>query len=266
VTRARAIFCALLVPTHLAAFAKLTPESVSAFDRYVELTEVRMKGDLHPERFLHVAATPEIRAKLRAGELRIERAPATKDQGKEIKVPGGLIHHWLGAMFIPNATIASVRAAMHDYEHYSTFYQPKVTESKQIAHQGEEDDIFLRVYMKQFLTVVLNSQYHVRYGQLDPQHAYVASRSTRIAEVKDLKHPDAGEEPVGIDSGFLWRLNWYWRLEQADSGVYAEWELISLSRDVPLAFRWMLKGFVEKMPKEFVMTTLRGTKAAVESH
>jgi hypothetical protein len=264
VTRIRVLFCALLVPAHLAAFAKLTPEAISAFDRYVKLTEVRMKGDLHPERFLPVAVTPEIKGRLRAGELRIERAPATKDQGKEIKVPGGLIHHWLGAMFIPNTTIASVHAVMHDYEHYSTFYQAKVTESKQIAHQGDEDDIFLRVYMKQFLTVVLNSQYHVRYAMLDPQHAYVISRSTRIAEVKDLKHPDAGEEPVGNDSGFLWRLNWYWRLEQADGGVYAEWELISLSRDVPLAFRWMLKGFVEKMPKEFVMTTLRGTKAAVE--
>jgi len=264
VTRIRALFFTLLVPAHLAAFARLTPETVSAFDRYVELTEVRMKGDLHPERFLQVAVTPDVRAKLRAGELRIERAPATKDQGKEIKVPVGLIHHWLGAMFIPNATLASVYAVMRDYEHYSAFYQPKVIGSKRLAHQEDEDDIFLRVYMKQFLTVVLNSQYHVRYGQLDPQHACVVSRSTRIAEVKDLKHPDDGEEPVGNDSGFLWRLNWYWRLEQADGGVYAEWELISLSRDVPLAFRWMLKGFVEKMPKEFVMTTLRGTKSAVE--
>jgi hypothetical protein len=41
------------------------------------------------------------------------------------------------------------------------------------------------------------------------------------------------EVPPGKDSGFLWRLNSYWRFGAADGGVYARCEAISLSRDVP---------------------------------
>ena len=68
---------------------------------------------------------------------------------------------------------------------------------------------------------------------------------------------------MGDDTGFLWRLNSYWRFEQADGGVYAECEAISLSRDVPPILGWMIKGFLEKFPKESMQNTLRGTKAAV---
>jgi len=50
-----------------------------------------------------------------------------------------------------------------------------------------------------------------------------------------------------------------------DGGVYAEWEMISLSRELPFGLRWIFKGFAEKLPKESVMNTLRGTKVAVAS-
>ena len=68
---------------------------------------------------------------------------------------------------------------------------------------------------------------------------------------------------MGNDTGFLWRLNSYWRFEEADGGVYAQCEAISLSRDVPSLLGWMIKGFLEKFPKESMQNTLRGTKAAV---
>jgi len=259
----RLLFCALLgsaLPIH--AFIKLTPETAGAFDRYVQLTETKMNTDLQSQHFLRVAGTPELRAKLRAGELHIESV-TTLDNGKKIKVTGGLIHHWVGAMFIPNGTVAGLRAAVRDYDNFKAWYKPEVIESKQIAHAGDEDDVFLRLYEKLLRVVVLNTNYHVRYSVLDPQRAHVTSHSTRIAELKDSKNPGSDEEPIGNDSGIIWRFNWYWRFEQADGGVYAEWEMISLSRELPFALRWIFKGFAEELPKESVMNTLRGTKAAV---
>ncbi len=92
---------------------------------------------------------------------------------------------------------------------------------------------------------------------------YVTSRSTRIAQVSDPKHPDAHEEPIGNDGGYLWRINAYWRFEAADGGVYAECEAISLSRDVPALIGWAIRGFIEKFPKQSMQNTLVGTKAAV---
>jgi len=198
--------------------------------------------------------------KLRGGEVRIDPGSTPPD------IAGGMIQDWRGALFLPHASIQKVKMVLQDYENYKQFYKPEVIESKQLAHQGDEYDVFLRLRKKQVLTVVLNTEYHVHYSQPDPRRMYVVSRSTRIAEVKDSERSLATEEPVGHDFGFLWRLNSYWQFEEADSGVYAELRAISLSRDVPAGLRWMIKGFVAKFPKESMLNTLRGTKAAVEAH
>jgi hypothetical protein len=233
--------------------AHLTPQTSTAFDRYIELTEARMKADL---------ASDAWTAKLEGGKIRVE-AGLTLDRGKKINVPDGMIQHWVGSMFTAGASIVRLKAVLQDYENYKNIYQPDVVESRLIAHQGDEFDAFLRLYKKQILTVVLNTNYHVRYSMPDQRHMFVISHSTRIAEVKDSAHPDAGEKPVGDDTGFLWRLNSYWRFVEADGGVYAECEAISLSRDVPALIGWMIKGFLEKFPKESMQNTLRGTRAAV---
>lgn len=261
-TRIAPVFFAVLAASAPTYGAKLSPKAAAAFDRYVSLTEARMNANLSPERFLRLAGSPDSRAGLRAGQTRIEPS-ATLDSGKRIDVPGAMIQDWVGAVFIPGASIAQVKAVLQDYANYKEFYKPEVTESRQIARKGDEFDVFLRLYKHQVLTVVLNTNYHVQYGTLDPLRMYVTSHSTRIAQVKDSKYPDAGEEPVGNDAGFLWRLNSYWRFEQADSGVYAECEAISLSRDIPGFLAWMVRSFVEKFPKESMQNTLRGTKAAV---
>jgi len=244
------------------AFAKLTVETARAFDRYVEAAESRMAQDFQPARFLHMDAAPDLKARVRGGELVIQSG-STLSGAKDIKVSGGLLQDWLGMMFIPGASIPGVRAVLQDYPNYKNIYQPEVIESKEISHHDDEYDIFLRLYEKHILTVVLNANYHVRYAMLDAKRMTVDSHSTRIAEVKDPKHSYTEEAPVGDDTGFLWRLNSYWRFEESDGGVYAECEAISLSRDVPLGLGFMLKGFLERFPKESMLNTLRGTRAAV---
>ncbi|HEY6390122.1 MAG TPA: hypothetical protein VIX89_02520 [Bryobacteraceae bacterium] len=255
-------FYALISAQPTYAFAKLTPAATAAFDRYIELTEARMNRNLDAARFLEIDARPEIKARVRAGETRIESS-VTRDNGKPINLPDALVQDWLGTIFIPGASIQKVKAVLQDYDNYKVFYKPEVTESRVVNHTGEEYDVFLRLFKKQVITVVLNTNYHVRYGMLDQQRMYVNSRSTRIAQVSDPKHPEAREEPAGNDGGYLWRLNSYWRFEAADGGVYAECEAISLSRDVPMLVGWAIRGFIEKFPKESMHNTLAGTKTAV---
>ena len=153
---------------------------------------------------------------------------------------------------------------MQDYAAYKNFYKPEVIESKLLRHSGNEYDIFLRLYKKQFVVVVLNADYRVQYGDVDAEHMYINSRSTRIAEVKDPDRSMTDEERVGHDDGFLWALNSYWRFEQADGGVYAQLEAVSLSRDLPFGLVW-LKGFLQKFPKDSMEATLKGTKRAVQT-
>jgi hypothetical protein len=138
-----------------------------------------------------------------------------------------------------------------------------VIASSELAHHGNEYDVLLRLYEKHLLTIVLNSNYHIRYEMPDASHLTIISRSTHIGEVKDPGKSVTEEVPPGEDSGFLWRLNSYWRFEAADGGVYARCEAISLSRDVPPGLGWMLKGFLDSFPKESMVNTLRGTRDAI---
>jgi hypothetical protein len=232
------------------SFATLAPEAIAVFDRYAGHTEARI-------------AAAEIRdPKLRDGELRIESGRADGDP----EAPGGMMQHWIGSMFIPGATIAQAQAVLKDYPNYKNYYAPKVTESKVLAHNGDDYEVFLRLYEKNVLTVVLNTTYRVHFSMPDARHLSINSHSARIAEVKDPDESNDKEKPVGNDMGFLWRLNTYWRLEAADGGVYARCEAVSLSRSAPLGFGFMLKNFLERFPKESMLNTLQGTREAVEKH
>src|SRR5688572_19915220 len=88
-----------------AGAADLQPRTVAAFDRYVRVTEAQMAADP----FLRLDGLPEAEctarlAELRRGEVWMDRL-VTRDGGKSIDVPDGLIHHWVGAVLIPNATL-----------------------------------------------------------------------------------------------------------------------------------------------------------------
>lgn len=230
-----------LIPAGLYAFAHLTPETASAFDRYAEEAETKIMAAQHD--------------RLRDGEIRT----------KQVDLPNGLLQDCTGAVYLPGITLAQVKAMLQDYDNYTKYYKPEVIEAKQTGRQGDEFDVFLRLYKKNIVTVVLNTNYHVRYLSPDAQHLYVLSRSTRIAEVKNSRHPDEGEHEVGNDTGFLWRLNSLWRFDQENGWVYAECEAVSLSRDVPAGLGWLIKGFLQKFPKESMLNTLNGTKSAILS-
>ncbi|HTW67426.1 MAG TPA: hypothetical protein VME17_22555 [Bryobacteraceae bacterium] len=227
--------------------ARISPEAIAAFDRNAAKAELRMRQ------------VPIGNVNLQSGELRIEPGLS----GNDGEVPGGMIQDWIGTMFISGATLDRVQAVLRDYAHYKMFYAPKVIDSEVLAHRGDEYDISLRLVEKHLVTVVLNTTYHIRYSAPDPQHLLVSSCSTHVGEVKDPGTSYADEFPPGQDSGFLWRLNSYWRFRAADGGIYARCEAVSLSRDVPLGLGWMLKGFLEALPKQSMQNTLRGTRDAI---
>lgn len=228
-------------------FAHLTPQAAAAFDRYVSQAEARM------------SSAPVRDPSLRGGAPRIQAVEAAAN----VPAPGAMIQDWVGTMFLPGATLAQVQSVLRDYAGYKNFYRPKVIESRELAHHGDEYDILLRLYEKHILTIVLNTTYHVRYQMPDANRLIVTARSTHVGEVKNPDKSYVDEVPQGSDSGFLWRLNSYWRFEAADGGVYARCEAVSLSRDVPPGLGWLLKGFLENFPRESMKNTLRGTQAAV---
>src|SRR5215469_817447 len=249
--------------------AELKQKTTTAFDKYVAATEARINDELHPGGgvFLYVDALPadarqSALVKLMKGEVLVEQRK-TKGPGLSSDVPDGMVHHWIGIIFIPGVTLAQLLPMVQDYDRRAELYKPDVIASHLISHRGDDYRFSLRLYQKRFTTVIFNTEYVAHWGQLDPHKTYSHSISTRIAEVKDSDHPDGEEWPVGQGRGHLWRLNTYWRFEEKDSGVYMQCEALSLTRDIPFGLRWLLKPLVTKIPRESLNRALGQTRTAV---
>ena len=266
-----AVILCLLTFRIPASAADLKQKTTDAFDKYVAVTEARMASELKPGgKFLyadHPAPVPseEMRDaynRLKRGEILVERQE-TKLDGKDVEVPDGMVHHWVGLVFIPGATLAQTLAVVQDYDHRAELYKPEVIAAHVISHHGDDYKIFLRLYQKRFTTVAFNTEYAIHWGRVDEKKLYSNSLSTRVAEVKDSSQPDGEEIPVGHGRGYLWRLNTYWRFEEKDGGVYMQCEAVSLTRDIPFGLGWLIKPLVTKIPKQSLDRALGRTREVV---
>jgi hypothetical protein len=199
---------------------------------------------------------------LRQGQVLVEHLQ-TLDSGKEIEVPDGIIHHWLGVVFIPGTTLKETLALAQDYDHHSGIYKPEVVQSKLLAHNGNDFKIYLRLLKKKVITVVMNTEHEVHYFPVSATREHSRSYTTRIAQVEDPGESTEKEKPVGNDGGFLWRLYSYWRFEEKDGGVYVQCEAISLTRSIPVLVSWLVKPFVTSIPRESLVNTLSSTRTAL---
>ena len=246
---------------------ELKPETVAAFNQYVQVTEARMALDLRDGHFLTVDALPEPErqeayAQLRQGQIYV-RSIRTEENGKPVHIPGGLIHHWVGVVFIPGVTLAGVVAELQDYAGQPRKYKPTVRESEVLEHDGDEFKIYRQLYRHQFVSIVINADFDDIYEMLDRSHAIVRSYSTRIAEVAHPDQPDERELPVGNDHGYGWRFYNYTHVEEKDGGVYVQVESIAMSRTVPAIFAWLINPLVKSIPRDVLTQLLDRTRQAV---
>jgi|CXWL01.1.fsa_nt_gi hypothetical protein len=241
--------------------ADLQPATVAAFDRYVAATEVRANARTSGLWIdgLPAARQREAQEDFRAGRVAIERL-TTREGGREIDVPDGLVHHWIGTAFVPGHSTAEAVRLLQDYDRHAEIFTPVVQRSRILSRDGDRFTVFLRFYQKKGLTVIVNTDHDARFTELAPGR--VASRivSTRVQEVEDPGGPNELEKPVGHDGGYLWRLNTYWRFVERDGGVYVQCESITLTRGIPFGFGWLVGPFVTSIPRESLTFTLDTTR------
>jgi hypothetical protein len=254
----------------------LEPQTIQAFDHYVQITESQIDSQpAQGDPFLWAERLPEGRraealSQLRAGEVVIARldslltgSDADRGSDKPVSVPGGLIHHWIGTVFVPGATLAQTLAFEEDYAHHEQYFRPDVMRSRVLRHDGQDFLIELRLYKKKVITTVLDTDHEVHYTLIDSTHASSHSKTTRIQEVDNPGAANERLEPMGHDRGFLWRMNTYWRFEERDGGTYVECQSISLTRDIPAGLGWMIGPYVNSVPRESLTFTLATTRSAI---
>jgi hypothetical protein len=243
-----------------AGAAELRKETLDDFERYIRATEARIAEQTTGRRaFLWTDETPERRAQVRQGQV----AAQLHSGRRALEVRGGLIHDWIGAVFVAGATLDRALALLADYDNHARLYQPEVMASRTLARDGDHYRIYLLLLKKKLITVVLNTEHDVRYFRLDARRAHSRSYSTKIAQVDNPGEPGERERPVGDDNGFLWRLYTYWRMEERDGGVYLECQAVSLTRDIPTGLGWMIEPVIRDLPKESLVKTLEATRRAL---
>jgi hypothetical protein len=236
-----------------------------AFDRYIQLTEERVSRELAPGgAFLNVdtlsaAERDAAYAKLRAGDVRIESL-TTLDRGQAIVCPACMIQHWVGIVFVPSATLKKTLEFMQDYDHQAEVFAPDVMRAKILSHSGDDFTVFMRFHRAMVVTVVLDTEHRVHYQRIDATHAASRASSTRVQEVERAGTSSERDLPEGKDNGYLWRINNYWRFLQRDGGTYVQCESVSLSRDIPTGFAWLVAPFVESVPRDSLRFTLEAAR------
>jgi hypothetical protein len=262
------LFAACLVLPAPTNAADLQPQTARAYDRYIELTAAQVTAELAQSGpYLWVERLPAAQRaaaeeQLRSGQLVIERLD-TLDSRKPIPVPAGIIHHWIGTVYVPGATLAQTLSFMQDYEHKTEYFKPDIVRSKILRHDGDDYFVLLRFYKKKIITTVIDTDQEIHYHVVDSNHAYSRSRTTRVQEVENAGKSDEKLEAEGHDRGFMWRMNTYWRFEEKDGGTYVECQAISLTRDIPTGLGWMVGSFVTSVPRESLTFTLTTARAAL---
>ena len=241
--------------------ASLEPITSKQWEEYVESASMRMEQRLSPGKtFLWVDEIPDLLAKVRAGDVVV--SPVGPQNPK--RVPSGLIHDWVGAVFIAHATLRDVLDVMNDYARYKDWYQPTVIDSKVIT-TSEATDRFsmLLVNRSLLLKTAFDTDYESCYVHVDDRRGYSVSRTTRVQEIEEYGAATQHTLHEGEGSGIIWRLFGIARYIERDGGVYIELEAIGLSRDIPASLRWIVEPIVRRVSRGSLSTSLRQTANAV---
>jgi len=247
---AGALMLLIGAPAWLAA--EPTPAAVAGFNAYVGRVEARLAEE---HRSADTFLVPVDWARLRNGELIIDQL--TPANGAEL--PGALLHDWRGTAFVPGAKGGDFERLMRDFDAYPQHYAPQVLTARVLAHDGDHDQVTMRVRQKHVITVVMDTAYDVAFGGLDEKRGYSISRSTKIAEIDSAGTGHERALSASEDHGFLWRMNTYWSYEERDGGLYIQIESVTLTRSVPTGLGWAVDPFIESIPHDSLEFTLHAT-------
>jgi len=237
--------------------AELKPATVDAFEQCVRQAVERMNAR---KSFLWADESASRVEQILHGAVVVEPAAGHA----QTAVADGIVHDWIGCIFLPGVPLDRTMALMRDYDHHKDFYRPEVMDSRIVEQRGDHYRVYMRLMKKMVITVVLDTEHNVQYVPVDASRWRSSSLSTRVAELERPGKPGERELAPGTGQGFLWRLDSYWRFQERDGGSWVECEAISLTRDVPFGLGWLVKPIIQDLPRQSLENTLRETRTALE--
>ena len=243
--------------------ADLHPETAAAYDRYIGETDARIQRELAGGAgFLwhEVAAMPDPRRRevadaLRRGEVVLEGL-TTREGDDDIEIPHGLVHHWVGLVFVPGATRDRAVDLMQAYDRHGEIFAPKIARSRLLSRNDDRFVFTMRFVVEGTLSAVLQTDQEAQFFFPAPDRAHSRIISTRTVEIANAGTPQETAKPEGHDRGYLWRQTSYWRFLERDGGAYVQCEVVSLSRDLPFGLGWLFGRAAKAVPRDTLSFTL----------
>jgi hypothetical protein len=234
--------------------AVLTDAAAKAYAEYVDRARQSFLDRVHQP-----AGSDAERAALRREETVVRPGGGDGIQ----TMPGSLIHHWRGTIFIHGVTLDQALSVSRAYRDYPNIFHPVVAASV-LSEEG--DTLRVQFRMRQSaggMTGTLDVWSNIRYGKIDAKHAYVLSSSDTIREVKNAGRPTERQLEAGRDSGYLWRAAAFTRFVEDDGGVYMDMETIGLSREFPAMLGWIIEPIARRIGRGSVETSAQEFRRAV---
>jgi hypothetical protein len=264
----------------------LDSRALLEYENYVAAQERAMSGrfDSRELAWAPGSASKEAAAQLASGKL-VQWNIGDAGLNQRIAGRDGTIIHWVGAIRIRGASVADLRSVLEDYGGYDRIYRPMIFSCRARRNEGGPDAVY---------DVTLGLQNVFRVAGLFPQR-YAFRVKGRVA-FSNANVPDASvlrvhlgateirESDSGVpgrddflepyhDHGIMWALNAYWRARASGTGLYLEFETITLARSVQdfackIAFipvpRSVVSSAMDSMPADSVAVILEGTRTECE--
>jgi hypothetical protein len=243
--------------------AELQADTLKAWNAYIQGSDTRMAARLNSARpFLWLDEADNRRRDVRRGQIVV--APVL-DHGV-ISVPSGLIHHWIGATFIPNSNVEKLISVLSDYNRFKDFYKPIVADSHFLGCNQKNRE-FSMIWHRHvlFVNAAMEGRCQAQHVAINPRRGYSIADMTQLREIEQYGHPAEHALPIDTGHGFIWRMHDINRYEERDGGVFLEVEAIALTRDIPPSLRWLVAPVVKHLSFDSLETMLRQTRDAVAS-
>jgi len=241
--------------------AQPPPATLAAFDNYVRLTDGRARSEVTDSlHFLWIDGLSDTRRgqvlkSLGQGDVVVERTE-TRDRSREIEVPGAMLHHWVGTVFVPHVAVGQAVALLQDYDRHGEVFAPVITQAKLLSQNGSDFTFTMRFVIRKVISATLNTDEKAHFERPSADRAWSRIVATRIAEVDDAGTAVEKEKPPGQDHGYLWQLISYWRFLERDGGTYIQCESVSLSRSLPFGVGWLFGRAAAGVPRDITASNL----------
>lgn len=254
---------AFLAGSGVATSATVTSQTLLTWQEHVDNARAELaKGLSRPDRFIRLEQDAGKRESVRSGDILAAHAP----EGGLTAVPSGLVHHWIGAVFIGEVRASDVIAVLQNYDGYAGIYSPAVVESSLSSRAGDEFKYRLKFQNKGFgVKAKLLGDFRSEYFKLDAATGYSVTVATDLTELANAETSEERPLTTAQARVYVERIFTIVRYRECESGVLVEVETLTLSRDIPGSVRWLASPLIQRFSRNVMISTLDRLRNKVEA-